>query len=313
MQNPTMSLESIEALRVFAQVVESGGFSAAGRVVDLSPTLVSRRIARLEDELGVRLFQRTTRRMHITDEGRRFYARCLRVLDELDAAAEELRPDPTKVKGTVRAVLPTVVASMGVMDGIRDLLDAHPELDLQLSFSDHPVDLIGGGWDVAAHIGAPPVSSHAARHLVDVTPWLVATPEYLARAGIPETPEELADHDCLLFVDERPARAWTLVGPDGVRRDFPVGGRLAIDNSAALGNAAYAGLGIGVRAPGEVLRAEARGLLVRVLPGWHMAALPLYSLVPAGRRKVPRIRAFVAFLAREMKGLASAPGDDAPR
>lgn len=292
-----MALDSIEALRVFVQVVDSGGLSAAGRVLGLAPTLVSRRLARLEEELGVVLLQRTTRRLSITDEGRDFYRRCRRILDEVEAATEELLPVPGQARGRVRAALPTVTASLGIMEAAAELLDEHPGLSLQLRFSDQPVDLLAGAWDVAVHVGPPPDSTHIARRIAHVSPVLAATPEYLARAGIPTKPRDLWDHECLRFISERPQDTWTLVSGKGREQTVPVRGRFESDNSAALGEALRAGLGIGIRPQSEIEAGVEDGTLVHVLPKWRMAGIPLYLLTPAGRRRVPRIRIFADWLA----------------
>lgn len=295
-----MALESIEALRVFVQVVDSGSLSAAGRVLGLAPTLVSRRIARLESELDVRLLQRTTRSLHVTDEGRAFYRRCRRILEELEVATEEVRPAVGKVHGRVRASLPTVLSSLGIMEAATELLERHRGLSLQLSFSDQPVDVVAGGWDVALHVGVPPDSTHLARRLTHLSPVLAATPEYLSRAGIPQRPEDLSEHECLRFISDRPQDTWTLVDAAGEERVVPVHGRFESDNSAALGDAMFAGLGIGIRPGAEVERAVEEGTLVRVLPRWQMVGFPLYLLIPAGRSGIPRIRLFADWLGEQV-------------
>ncbi|MEM7156241.1 MAG: LysR family transcriptional regulator [Myxococcota bacterium] len=300
-----MALESIEALRVFVQVVDSEGLSAAGRVLGLAPTLVSRRISALEEDLGVRLLQRTTRRLHVTDEGRAFYRRCRRILVELETAAEEVRAVASDVGGTVRAVLPTVTASLGVMTAAAELLERHPGLALQLSFSDQPTDLVAGGWDVALHVGRPADSTHTARPLPPLAPVLAATPEYLARAGIPQQPEDLGEHECLRFISDRPQDTWTLISDQGREQVVPVHGRFECDNSAALGDAMLAGIGIGIRHAWDVERAVAEGRLVRVLPGWSLSAFPLFLLTPAGRNRIPRVRVFADWLANYMEAQAS--------
>ncbi len=285
-----MPLESIEALRVFTQVVDSGGLSAAGRVLGLSPPLVTRRIARLEADLGVRLLRRTTRSVSVTDEGAAFYRRCRRVLLELEAAEQEALPDPEQVRGRVRAILPTILACAPVMERIRELLDEQPGLSLQLSFSDQPVDLTAGGWDIAIHVGIPPDSSHVQRRLGVVHAQLAATPEYLAAHGIPQTPEDLSAHECLRWISDRPQDTWALVDPEGREVVVPVQGRFESDSSAALGEALYGGLGIGFRPRSEVERGVEDGRLAWVLPGYHTLAGTLVALMTAGSHRLPRVR-----------------------
>jgi DNA-binding transcriptional LysR family regulator len=295
-----MALESIEAIRVFVQVVESGSLTAAGRVVGLSPTLVSRRIARLEEELGARLLQRTTRSQTLTEEGRLFYRRALRILADLDEAADVVRPTPGEARGTVRAVLPTIVRALDVMPSLNGFLEQHPGVSIQMAFSDQPVDVVAGGWDVAVHIGRPPESSHIARRLCRVMTGLAATPEYLAVRGIPRTPQDLSDHECLRFISDRPQDHWVLVHDSGKEVVVPVVGRFESDNSAALADAMVASLGIGIHAGRALDIAMAEGSLQPVLPGWRFEGVTLYALIPTGRNRVPRVRAFVDWLAEFM-------------
>jgi DNA-binding transcriptional LysR family regulator len=300
-----MALESIDAIRVFVQVVESGSLTAAGRIVGLSPTLVSRRIARLEDELGARLLHRTTRSQTLSEEGRLFYRRALRILEDLDEAADVVRPTPGQPRGTVRAVLPTIVRSMDVMPSLAAFLAEHPGVSLQVAFSDQPVDVIAGAWDVAVHIGRPPESSHISRRLCTVMARLGATPDYLARRGIPRTPQDLSDHECLRFISDRPQDRWVLVHDSGEEVVVPVSGRFESDNSAALADALVAGMGIGIRAGQALEQGIADGSLQAVLPGWCFEGVTLYALIPTGRKRVPRVRAFVEWLAEYMSAFDS--------
>lgn len=296
-----MALDSIQALRVFVQVVDSGGLSAAGRVLGLAPTLVSRRIGRLEEELGVRLLQRTTRSLHVTDEGRDFYRRSRRILSELDAAMEEVGPVAGEVRGRVRAAVPTILAMIGLMPLTRELLAEHPGLELQLSFSDQPVDLVAGGWDIALVVGTPPDSTHLVRRVVRIAPRLAAAPEYLARAGIPQRPEDLSRHECLRFISDRPQDTWTLAHDNGDERTVPVHGRFESDNSVALGQAMRAGLGIGL-CPQPLLSDDLEdGRVTLVLPEWSMGSFPMNLLIQAGRNRVPRVRLFADWLIAQLR------------
>ncbi|MCO4771109.1 MAG: LysR family transcriptional regulator [Deltaproteobacteria bacterium] len=301
-----MALESIDGLRVFVRVVDSGSLTAAGRVLGLSPTLVSRRLRRLEADLGAKLLQRTTRSQHLTEEGRRLYPRARAILAQIDDAEDDVRARPGEPRGVVRAVLPTVTRSFDLMARIKELLARHPDVGLQLSFSDQPVDLVGGGWDVAVHIGPPPDSSHVVRRLARVRPRLAATPDYLAARGIPRTPQELTEHECLRFISDRPQDTWLLTHDDGSEVRVPVGGRLESDNSYALAEALVAGLGIGLVGEHMIHRPFADGLLQPVLPEWSMGAMTLYALVPSGRHRVPRVRAFVQWLMEFMAELDTA-------
>ncbi len=295
--------DSVMDLRVYVQVVDSGSLSGAGRVLGLSPPLVSRRLARLESDLGVKLIQRTTRTLAVTDEGRAFYRRCHRILDELEAAVEEVQPSSDRVAGVVRACIPTVSVANGLMDALGPFLAEHPQLRLQLSVTDQPVDVVARGFDVVVHVGEPADSGLIARRLVYVEPAFAATAEYLAEHGVPQVPGDLSDHQCLRFTSDKPQDIWRIVDPQGVEHAVPVQGRLECDDSGALAQAMYAGRGIGVVAGNTVQAAVAQGTLVHVLPGHVMSGMALYALMPAGRNRLPRVRVFVDFMRDFLSGI----------
>ncbi len=301
--NPRVTIDHIEDLQVYVQVVDSGALAAAGRVLGLSPTLVSRRLARIEDALGVRLLERTTRSLHVTDEGRSFYARCRRILAELEAAEGELKPALSEVSGTVRVVLPTSMLAYGIMTALKELLDAHPLLTVQVRLSDQAVDLLAGGWDVATHIGVPGDSSHIGRRLGTISPRLAATPEYLAREGIPEIPLDLSKHQCIRVAPDREQQHWPIIDQGGVTQRIPIGGRLICHDFITLYTAMCSGLGIGMLPRAALRKAEKDGVLTEVLPGCQVESNTLYALMPAGRQGVPRLRAFVSWLVAFMRTL----------
>jgi DNA-binding transcriptional LysR family regulator len=292
-----MKIRHVEDLQVYAQVVDSGTLVGAGRVLGLSPTLVSRRLARLERALGVRLLERTTRSLRVTDEGRTFYARCQRVLTDLDLAEEELQPAFSAVSGLVRLVLPTSMLPYGIMDSLKDLLQAHPKLSVQIELTDHSVDLLGGGWDIATHIGTPNDSSHIGRRLGTVSPRLAAHPDYLAREGTPEHPSDLSNHQCIRMAINQAVTHWPIIDEDGTTHRVPVGGRLICHDIITLYSAVCAGMGIGYLPKAALRKAQQEGLLTEILPGCQIESASLYALVPAGRQGLPRIQVVVAWLA----------------
>lgn len=310
-----MSVNHVKDLHVFVQAVDSGTLAAAGRTLGLAPSIVSRCLARLERTLGVRLLQRTTRSLSVTEEGRAFYRRSRRILSELEAAESEVAPTPSKVSGTVRALLPSSAVVHGLMESLDGLLQAYPRLSVQIRLSDQPADLSAGGWDVATHVGTPADSTHVSRRLCRLSPGLAATPGYLARHGVPETPIELANHRCLRFGTDRNQDYWSIVDAEGMSHRVPVGGQVICEDLVSVYSAVRAGLGIGAMAQASLRRAEAEGALVEVLPGSHLAGRSLYALVPAGRHHLPRIRVFVDWLAAFMQALfqGSPPAEERRR
>lgn len=295
-----MKIDHIEDLQVFVQVVDSGTLAGAGRVLSLAPTLVTRRLARLESSLGVRLLERTTRRLHVTDEGRAFYARCCRILSELEVAEEELQPASNNVVGVVRVVLPTSMLAYGIMDSLNVFLLNYPQLSVQIRLSDQPVDLIAGGWDVATHIGVPEDSSHIGRRLGRISPRLAATQEYLAKQGIPEHPLDLSKHKCIRMTGQE---QWPIIDKNGTTQNVPIGGQLMCHDVISLYTAMCAGMGIGLLPNAALKKAQEKGLLTQVLPDCQVESNTLYALMPAGRQSLPRIRLTVDWLAEFMGAL----------
>jgi DNA-binding transcriptional LysR family regulator len=295
---------SLDELRAFTAVFETGGFTAASKRLILTTNAVSLRVQRLEQELGVRLFTRTTRSVAPTEEGRTFYARVSRVLADLDEAAEELRPTSGGLRGTVRLALPGALASLPLLAQLRELLEEHPLLSIQTRVASGVVDLVAEAVDIGVIVGQLPETTFVGRLLGRATWVLAAAPSYLDAHGRPRTLTELREHRCLRLLSNPPQDEWTLVDRRGREVVVPVRGGYEADDSRALGDATYAGLGIGVRPTGECARAQRERRLERVLPGYRFQPLDVYALVPKGRLRVPRVAACLEALRAAVQELA---------
>ncbi|MBL0215400.1 MAG: LysR family transcriptional regulator [Myxococcales bacterium] len=291
-----MAFDRLEDLRTFALVVDGGSLSSAARALQLTTNAVSRRILRLEAHAGVRLLHRTTRRLGLTEEGRILYARCARIVAELDAVEEELHPSGDSLQGVVRLALPPSAATANVLEGMARVMASHPRLSVQLQIVNAPVDPISGGVDIVLHVGPLPDSSLVARPLATRSWVLAASPAYLKLHGTPRKPTDLASHQCLRLLGDRPQRTWDLIDHRNRTSKVRVGGTFECDDSRVLGDAIHAGLGIGVRPDEELARGVASGTLARVLPEYRFGAFALTALVPPGRLRIPRIGAFVSLL-----------------
>lgn len=295
---------TLDELRAFAAVYEAGGFTAASKRLALTTNAVSLRVQKLEEGLGLRLFSRTTRSVSPTDEARRFYDRVAQILGQLEAAEEELRPSSDGLRGTVRIAVPGALATGPLLERLRELLDAHPALCVHMRVSSAPVDIVSEGLDLAVVVGQVPESTFVGRLLGRVTWVLAAAPSYLEQRGRPEKPSDLASHRCLRLLANPPQEEWTLVDRRDRELTIPVGGGYEADDSRALGDATYAGLGIGVRSAGECARAEKEGRLERVLPGYRFQPLDVYALMPKGRIRVARVAACLEALRAAVLELA---------
>jgi DNA-binding transcriptional LysR family regulator len=266
--------DALQEITIFARVVNTGSLSAAARDLGLSPALVSRRLSGLEARLGVRLINRTTRSLHMTDEGAAYYETCTRVLaeiEEADAAVSAGRADP---RGILRVALPASFGNQHVAPLVPRFVARYPDVQIALSLSDRTVNVVEEGFDLAVRIADLADSSLAARKLAPNRRVVCASPAYLQRHGAPRTPEDLAQHNCLTTTDF--TMTWDYRDPDGKPGSARVTGRYACDNW-------------------EVLREWA---LVSLLPGYTFATdVAIYAVYPHRRYLPAKTRAFIEFLA----------------
>jgi DNA-binding transcriptional LysR family regulator len=285
-----MSELALDDLRMVVAVAESPSLTVAAARLAVSLNAVSRRLARLEEATGVRLVQRTTRSLALTEAGDRLYRRALSVLEEVDLAWAELSDQREEAVGTVRLVLPSSSVTGALLGRLRALLALHARLRVQLVVTSQHLPL-GNDVDLALIVGDLPDRAGLVARRIAVVHWgLCASPSYAAARGLPQSPGDLARHECLRYRLSGPQDTWALEGPDGAQVIVPVTGSFESDDSRILGDAAYQGLGIGIRPQGELAAAVERGLLVEVLPGWRFQALPLYLVSPRGRGRLPGVR-----------------------
>jgi DNA-binding transcriptional LysR family regulator len=305
-------LDDVEGLRALVAVADLGSFAAAGRALRLSTNAVSNRIARLEERLGARLFERTTRLVRSTDAGDRLLLRARRVLEELELAEREVASG--NLEGTVRVALPPDLAGPALLAAIARVMAASPALRLELLGRASPVDPRREGLDLVVWGGPrsriPP--DLTARNLGTLNWSLCAAPGYVARHGTPKTPAELATHRCLLARNPDPERTWHLVNRAGREVRVPVSGNLESDHPRLLLEAMLQGLGIGIRPENEVLAAAARGEWVHVLPDWGFRPIPVSLVAPRGRLRVPSVRLVADTLEATLRQYAGHPGERAP-
>lgn len=281
------------AMTVFTRVAEHGGFTAASKKLGMSVSAATKSVARLEDELGVQLFRRTTRRLALTDAGQEFYERCVRILAELEDAEAAMRRANASPRGRLRVIMPFSFGRVTVVPALPQFRAGHPDIALDLSFSDRPVDLIEEGFDLAVRTGELSDSRLVTRVLTRGPQITVAAPGYLARHGTPQIPEDLDRHDCIIG---RFGPEWSFRAADGRTRRMRVRGNLTIWSGDALREAAVAGLGI-AQATWWLFRKDLEaGAVVPVLGDYVLEGLPVSVLYPANRHPAVKVRAFIDFL-----------------
>jgi DNA-binding transcriptional LysR family regulator len=287
-------LDLLRALTVFMRVVEGGSFVAAGRVLNESPTAVTRQVAALEAHFGVRLLHRTTRHLSLTLDGTELLNHAHAMIEAAEAMEEGLgkrRRDPS---GLVRMGCSVAFAQI-LQLRLQELLDRYPGLRLELMISDHLGDLVEGRLDLAVAVGERPETSLVARRLVEITRWLVAAPSYLARHGTPQRLAQLEIHECISHTDFLAQGGWTLNGPGGAE-NVRAEGRFAANNTESVHRAALAGWGIALL-PSPSVRADiAAGTLQRVLPDYATVPQPTFLFYPSRRHLPPRTRAVIDFV-----------------
>jgi len=288
--------DAFNEMSVFAKVVVTGSLSNAARELGLSPAMVSRRLAALETRLGVRLINRTTRSLHLTDEGSTYYESCSRVLAEIEQANASVSAGRQEPQGTLRVALPAAFGNQYVAPLVPQFAALFPAVQLALSLSDRTVNLVEDGFDLAIRIAALEDSSLAARKLAPNRRVVCASPEYLRRHGAPTSPEELSQHNCLLASDF--GSTWEYKDPAGKLDSVRVSGRYICDNWEVLREWALSGLGIALKSTWDVRRHLSSGALVSLLPGYSFDSdVAIYAVYPHRRHLPAKTRAFIDFLA----------------
>lgn len=300
-----MAFSSPADLAVFVRAVETGSFSAAARSMGLTPSAVSKLATRLEDRLGVRLLNRSTRSLSLTPEGQQLFLRAQRILAEIEAAESEITQTRASPRGVLRiqASVAFGLHQLGVM--LPEFARRYPEIEVSLSVSDRAADLIEEGFDLAIRIGRLPDSSLIARHICDIERVICAAPAYLAAHGTPRAPEDLLGHNCLRLYNQPGLALWPFddASAPGGLRTVEVAGRFSANNAESLRQMAIAGLGIVRLADLTVGDALQSGALVPILTAFnHIEPIPLQALMPPGKHRLPKVTAMLDFLLERFAG-----------
>ena len=284
---------------IFARVVEARSFTSAARSLDTTTSAVSKRIARLEERLGVRLVERTTRRVQPTEAGVAFYERCARILAEIDDAEVAVAHLAHEPRGTLRASVPVIFGELHIAPLLADFATRYPEMRLELSLSDRHVSLLEEGFDMAVRIAAMHDSSLVAKKLASVPTVVVGSPAYFKRNGTPQTIADLASHECIRYSLITGQRDWRF-RVRGKDVSIPVRSRLLLNHGGAIREAAIAGLGLARLPSFAVAHALREGTLVSVLDEHSLDELGVFAVYPAGKQPRPTVRAFTDFLSAKL-------------
>jgi len=292
-----LAVDRFSAVRAFAKVVELGSFARAAERLSLSTSAVSRQVSELEAHLEVRLLNRTTRRLSLTEAGQVYYERCVQVLADLDEAEASVRNAALVPRGVLRLTSGVTFGERYVAPAIAEFAARHPQLTFDVDLSDRTVDLVEEGFDLAIRIGPAKQQALVARRLGWTRPLCCASPSYVQRHGAPATPDDLAKHECLAYTYVAVPNAWSFETTDGQRHTVRVPVRHRANSGRLLVGMAVAGIGI-LMEPDFIVAAEVRsGQLVPLLRDFAPPRSPIAAVYPSRRHLSAKVRVFVDFLA----------------
>ncbi|MDT6963061.1 LysR family transcriptional regulator [Cupriavidus sp. SZY C1] len=295
-------MDRIGDIGLFLRVLDLGSISAAARSLDISVAVASQRLQRLERELGVRLLHRTTRRLHATPEGAVLAEQGRPLVEDLEALAGSLRQAGSGISGTLRLTTSASFGRQYVSPLLTEFLRRYPDVHVSVNLDDRVLDVVSSGFDLAIRIGSLDDSTLVARKLADNQRLLCASPDYLRAHGMPQTPADLARHQCLVLVGAQGrADVWRFEDGKGGEIAVRVRGRVEANTGELLSDAALAGFGIAMHSTWHVCDDLRAGRLVRVMPDYTIAANGIYAVMPQRRLVPARVRAFVDFLAERWR------------
>jgi len=288
-------MDTIDGMRTFVAVISEGSFSGAAQRMNMSPQLVSKYVGQLETRLGARLLNRSTRRLSITEAGQAYFDRCQYVLAEIDEMESAVGDATVAAKGTLRINAPMTFGTLHLTKAIAEYQHSQPEVSVDLTLDDRMADIVSEGYDIAIRIGRLRESSLVARNLAPVRLVVCASPDYLEERGVPDTPQDLKDHECLRYTLAPDFNRWQFRESDDIH-DVQVTGSFLANSGDAIRLAALAGRGLALQPTfivGDDIRA---GRLQRVLQDYELDPMGVYAIYAHRKYLSGKVRTFVDFL-----------------
>jgi len=301
-------MDRVTSMTAFATVVNSGSFAAAAHRLSMSPAMVTNHVRSLEERLGARLLNRTTRKLSLTEAGKAYFDQCALILAQIEAADSSVSESQAAPRGTLHLNAANIL-SHSVAPLIGAFSAVYPQITIDLTTTDRMVDMVEDGIDVAIRFNQPPDSSLIVRRLGQFRIILCAAPDYLAKHGTPAEPSDLSRHNCLAYTYrgfDKLAREWPLTGPGG-QVTVPVTGNLQTNNIETMLGAAVEGRGIAMMTSCSAVNAFRSGGLVQVLPEWHSGEFPIIALYPHRQHIPARVRSFLDFAGKHFAANPTCP------
>ena len=292
-------MDTIDGMKTIVAVVETGSFTAASERLGISKALVSKYVGEVERSLGVRLFNRSTRRLALTEAGQGYYDQVIPLLEEFTALVDNVTGEQTAPRGVLRVSVPVTFGEMKLSPLIPKFLDQNPDMQVDLQMSDRMIDMLEEGIDVVIRIGGVDDSSLIAKHIKTLPLILCAAPSYLEQYGHPSTADCITQHNCIIDSNFRIGKHWPIVSPEGHTTSIEVSSRVAANSPRAVKEIAMAGGGIGM-IPKFIVEHELKeGVLEEVLPGYSTLEFGMFAIYPHRRYLSKKVRCFIDFLAAE--------------
>ncbi|GAB7544056.1 LysR family transcriptional regulator [Cupriavidus sp. 8B] len=288
-------MDRLAAMEIFVSVVETGTFSAAAKRMGLGQPAISRSIAQLEERLSARLLLRSTRGLTMTDAGQRYYEHAMLAIKETEEAEQAVRQAVGSLSGKLRVSAAVTFACLHVLPSLDSFLSSHPQLGVDFVLDDRNIDLLEEGMDVALRMGTLTDSAMTARRIGRCPRYVVGTPEYFSRAGVPMTPADLSQHQAIVYLQRGGGEAWSF-SRDGAETAVSVAGRVRVSAAEGMRTAVLSGMGLAVASRWMFSPELASGTVVAVLTEWTLPSIDLWAVFPSGRMVTAKARAFVAFV-----------------
>ena len=294
-------MDRLGAMQVFVRVAELGSFAAVAQQLGVARSVVTRQVAALEEHLGVRLMERSTRRLTLSSAGAAYLEKCRVILNLVESAETGLAEDRQVLRGPIRVSLPLSYGLKRMVPLLLDFARTHAGVALDMDYNDRRVNLIEEGIDLAIRITGELGATEVTRRLGTVRMWTIASPDYLASCGRPQHPSELMRHECLGYTTGSRQQSWVYL-VDGIPRSFPITARVSANNGEALTQASAQGLGISIQPDFIASPYLADGRVQKILQDFPLPELGIHAVLPSNRQVPHRVRVLMDYLAERMRG-----------
>lgn len=299
-------MDTLDGLKTVVAVVETNSFTAASERLGISKALVSKYVGEVENQLGIRLFNRTTRQLALTDSGRRYYEEAIILLEQFSAMVDNVTGEQTAPRGLLRISAPVTFGEMRLAPLLPKFIALYPDLTIELVLTNGAIDMLEEGIDVRLRIGGVDDSNMIARHLTNFPLVLSASPNYAQENGLPTTPEQLGEHHCIIDSNFRIGKQWPFISPKGQAETINVQSGVAVNSPQAVREVAIADGGIAMTPNFIVEDALADGRLLRVLPEYTTLEFGLFAIYPHRKYVAKKVRCFIDFVLDQFSKQSSA-------